>query len=251
MKPPLMKLPACLSFRNVRALTNTSLQKIGTPLYLSLCDAVAITNSSFRKMRTPLQSSMREVMAVSNSSFRKIKTPLYLSLMGAVAVTGTSFKKKLNVNTGVVTRYTYSVVILKSKYELQIYDSSGEWIVTYPVVFGNKDMRDKMMEGDRRTPEGVFHIANKRKHEKWNSFMMIDYPTRESYQKFNQRKEQGIIPSGAKIGGSIGIHGTWPHEEYAIDQYQNWTEGCISTKNNYVEEIFALLPVGTRVEIRH
>ena len=251
MKTPLMKLPAYLSMQNVIAATNTSIQKIKKPLYLSLRDAVTVTNTSFRKMTTPLHVSMRGVMAVTNTSFRKMKTPLYLSLMGVATVTGTSFKKKINVNTGSVTRYTYSVLILKSKYELKIYDSSGEWIVTYPVVFGNKDMRDKMMEGDRRTPEGVFHIANKRRHQKWNSFMMIDYPTQQSYQKFNQRKAQGIIPASAKIGGSIGIHGTWPHEEYAIDQYQNWTEGCISTKNHYVEEIFALLPVGTRVEIRH
>jgi hypothetical protein len=61
--------------------------------------------------------------------------------------------------------------------------------------------------------------------------MALDYPTRESYQRFNERKAQGLIPGTARIGGSIGIHGTWPHEEFAIDQYQNWTEGCISTKN--------------------
>ena len=134
---------------------------------------------------------------------------------------------------------------------MQIYDSAGDWIVTYPVVFGNKDMGDKMMQGDKRTPEGLFHIINKRRHEKWNCFMLIDYPNQESYQKFNQRKASGIIPSDAKIGGEIGLHGTWPHEEYAIDQYQNWTEGCISTKNIYIQEIFSLLPVGTEVEIRH
>ena len=59
-----------------------------------------------------------------------------------------------------------------------------------------------------------------------------------------------MIPAEAKIGGDIGIHGTWPHEDFAIDQYRNWTEGCISTKNTYIEELFAMLPVGTKVEIR-
>jgi murein L,D-transpeptidase YafK len=141
-------------------------------------------------------------------------------------------------------------MVIKSKYELQVYDSTGEWLATYPVVFGNADIGDKMMQGDRRTPEGIFHITYKRKHEKWDSFMLIDYPTQESYQKFNQRKTQGMIPADAKIGGDIGIHGTWPHEDFAIDQYRNWTEGCISTKNQYIEELFAMLPVGTKVEIR-
>jgi lipoprotein-anchoring transpeptidase ErfK/SrfK len=186
----------------------------------------------------------------STAAFQKMRTPVYLSLMGVAAFTGTSFKKKLPLTPDAITRQTYRVVVTKSKYEMKVYDSTGEWLVTYPVVFGNKDMADKMMEGDRRTPEGEFHIASKRKHEKWNSFMALDYPTRESYQRFNERKAQGLIPGTARIGGSIGIHGTWPHEEFAIDQYQNWTEGCISTKNTYIEEIFSLLPVGTTIEIK-
>ncbi len=173
----------------------------------------------------------------------------FIILGTVVCLTQTAFKKTGHVGTP--TRNTYMVVITKSKYEMQLFDSTGEWLVTYPVVFGNKDMGDKLMQGDRRTPEGIFHIQAKRKHPKWDSFMGIDYPTKESYDKFNQRKAQGLIPADAKIGGEIGIHGTWPHEDFAIDQYQNWTEGCISTKNQYVQELFSMLPVGTTIDIRH
>lgn len=224
--------------------------KIKTPQNLSLRDFIAVTNTTFRKITTPMQVTLQGVATVTNSSFKKMRTPLYISLLGVAAVTNTSFKKKVSITTGLVTKNTYSVLIVKNKYELQIYDSTGAWIVSYPVVFGNKDLGDKLIEGDRKTPEGHFHIANKRRHEKWNSFMMIDFPTQESMQKFNQRKANRIISADARIGGAIGIHGTWPHEEYAIDQYQNWTEGCISTKNIYIQEIFDLLPVGTRVEIK-
>lgn len=203
------------------------------------------------KMKTRAYQSLRYVVSITNHiPFRKMKTPFYLSLMGMVALTSTSFKKAKNYSLRTATKFSYKVIIVKNKYELQIYDSTGEWLVTYPVVFGNKDMGDKMMEGDRKTPEGIFHIAMKRKHEKWNSFLSIDYPTAESYQRFNQRKAKGLIPASARIGGSIGIHGTWPHEEFAVDTYQNWTEGCISTKNDFIQEIFSMLPVGTTVEIR-
>lgn len=179
-----------------------------------------------------------------------MKTVLYLPILGVIALTNTSFRKTSRLKPHAASRYTYAVLVVKSKYELQVYDSTGEWLATYPVVFGNKDIGDKMMQGDRKTPEGIFHIAYKRKHEKWDSFMLIDYPTQESYRKFNQRKAEGRIPADAKIGGDIGIHGTWPHEDFAIDQYRNWTEGCISTKNTYIEELFEMLPVGTKVEIR-
>src|SRR5476651_955063 len=106
-------------------------------------------------------------------------------VLGGICLTQFSFTKPHHYgNSG---SNAYSIVILKSKYELRVYDStSGDWIVSYPVVFGNKDMGDKMMQGDRRTPEGIFHITYKRKHEKWNSFMMIDYPNKESYEKFKQ-----------------------------------------------------------------
>jgi lipoprotein-anchoring transpeptidase ErfK/SrfK len=80
--------------------------------------------------------------------------------------------------------------------------------------------------------------------------MALDYPNQESYEKFNQRRQRGEIPSYARIGGGIGIHGTWPHEDYQIDRYQNWTDGCISLKNSDVEELYRYIPVGTQVTIR-
>jgi lipoprotein-anchoring transpeptidase ErfK/SrfK len=79
---------------------------------------------------------------------------------------------------------------------------------------------------------------------------MLDYPNQQSYDKFNDRKAKGIIPKNAKIGGSIGIHGTWPHEDFAVDRFQNWTEGCISMKNDHVIELYNMIPNGTRVTIR-
>ncbi len=143
----------------------------------------------------------------------------------------------------------YYIVVSKRNYELRVYDSQG-WLVTFPVVFGSKDLSDKMMEGDRRTPEGTFTIISKRVHDKWDRFMMLDYPNAESYKKFNDRKARGLIPQNASIGGGVGIHGTWPHEGYAIDQYQNWTLGCISMKNKDVEELYQMIPVGTKVTIQ-
>jgi murein L,D-transpeptidase YafK len=143
----------------------------------------------------------------------------------------------------------YYIIIDKSKYELSVFDAQG-WLATYPVVFGNRDLGDKMMAGDRKTPEGVYTIVSKRIHRKWDRFMMLDYPTKEDYAKFIYRKQRGLIPANAKPGGGIGIHGVWPHEDYTIDQYQNWTEGCISMKNKDVEELYNIIPVGTKIYIR-
>ena len=144
---------------------------------------------------------------------------------------------------------SYYIIIDKSKYELSVIDGEG-WLVTYPVVFGSSDLGDKMMAGDRKTPEGLYTLVGKRVHEKWDRYLTINYPTQQDYQKFIYRKQHGLIPQNAHIGGGIGIHGVWPHEDYAVDQYQNWTEGCISMKNEDVEELYNLVPIGTKVYIR-
>jgi murein L,D-transpeptidase YafK len=142
-----------------------------------------------------------------------------------------------------------AIVIDKSDYELSVYDDKG-WYATYPVVFGNNSLSDKRMQGDKNTPEGSFHIIAKRPHEKWCRFLTLDYPTKESYEKFLMRKQRGEIPSNASIGGGIGIHGTWPHEDFVIDRYKNWTEGCISMKNGDVQEVYSYVKAGTQVSIK-
>jgi len=161
------------------------------------------------------------------------------------------------VKTGATKRTSYKtmpvapvrIVIDKSSYELYVYDKLG-WFATYPVVFGNSTLDDKKMEGDRNTPEGNFKIANKRIHEKWDRYMGLDYPTTESLAKFNERKRRGEIPASASPGGGVGIHGTWPHEDFVIDRYKNWTNGCISLKNEDVEDLYSYIPIGTVVSIR-
>ena len=144
---------------------------------------------------------------------------------------------------------TVYVIVDKSDYELSVYDDKG-WYATYPVVFGNSSLSDKKMEGDKNTPEGSFKIASKRVHDKWHRFLALDYPTKDSWDKFNQRKSKGEIPASAKIGGGIGIHGTWPREDFQIDRYKNWTLGCISMKNEDVEDFYRYAQVGMKITIR-
>jgi lipoprotein-anchoring transpeptidase ErfK/SrfK len=80
--------------------------------------------------------------------------------------------------------------------------------------------------------------------------MLIDFPTQTDLEKFRERKDKGLIPRNAKIGGGIAIHGTWPHDDMAVDLYQNWTNGCIALKNEDIDELYELLPIGAQVVIR-
>jgi lipoprotein-anchoring transpeptidase ErfK/SrfK len=118
------------------------------------------------------------------------------------------------------------------------------------VVFGNKDQSDKRMQGDRLTPEGTFKITSKRSPYKWEAIMVLDYPNKESWAKFKRRKAAGEVPSNANPGNGIAIHGTWPGSEWVVDNYVNWTEGCISLKNEDLRELYGMLTVGSTVTIK-
>lgn len=143
----------------------------------------------------------------------------------------------------------YYIIIDKSDYELKVYDDEG-WYATYPIVFGSKDLSDKMREGDKRTPNGTFKIILKKQHPKWGPELLLDYPNQVSYQRFNQRKASGQLPKNARIGDGIAIHATRPEEEWTVDNFYNWTDGCVSVKYTEMKDLFSYIPVGTSVTIQ-
>lgn len=147
------------------------------------------------------------------------------------------------------TENPWYIVIDKSDYELKVYDDEG-WYATYPIVFGSKDLSDKMKEGDKRTPDGKFKVILKKIHPKWGPELLLDYPNDISVQRFNQRKAQGLIPKTAKIGSGIAIHATRPDEEWTVDNFYNWTDGCVSVKYTEMKDLFSYIPVGTPVTIQ-
>ena len=143
----------------------------------------------------------------------------------------------------------YYIIVDKSDYELKVYDDEG-WYATYPIVFGSRDLSDKMREGDKRTPTGKFKVVLKKIHPKWGPELLLDYPNPESFRRFNERKQQGIIPKTARIGDGIAIHATRPEEEWTVDNFYNWTDGCVSVKYSEMKDLFQYIPVGTQVTIQ-
>lgn len=143
----------------------------------------------------------------------------------------------------------YYIIVDKSDYELKVYDDEG-WLATYPVVFGSNDLRDKYMEGDKRTPEGKFKVLLKKIHPKWGPELLLDFPNKETMKKFEERKVEGLVPRTARPGSGIAIHATRPEEEWTVDYYQNWTDGCVSLKYTEAKDLYSYIPAGTPVTIQ-
>lgn len=147
-----------------------------------------------------------------------------------------------------VDKSKISLLIEKSKYRLTIYQDKIA-IKSYPVVFGDNPKGDKFIEGDRRTPEGIFHLKDLYPHPQWSKFLWLDYPNAASWRKHLIAKQTNKIPWYASIGKDVGIHGVSVNSDKLIEERVNWTWGCISLKTSDVNEIYQVSRSGTLVEI--
>lgn len=160
-----------------------------------------------------------------------------------------SFADRKPINFDTLNKDSLLVIVDKGKYTVGIVYKKKQ-IRRYRAVFGPDRMRDKMFEGDRSTPEGWFTISNVRDNKDWGKFIQINYPNDESFKKFNENKQKGLIPSGRSIGSSIGFHGTYPTGKKMVEMGIGWTDGCISMTTDDIYDFYKFVQKGTRVYIR-
>jgi murein L,D-transpeptidase YafK len=143
-----------------------------------------------------------------------------------------------------------SIVVMKAKRKLFFY-LDERFVKMYPVVFGQSPNKQKLYEGDKCTPEGIFRVVSKRFHEEWSRFILLNYPNWDDMKRHGEACAKGLIPlrEGRCIGlgGGIGIHGTYAE---ALNRAKiDWTDGCISLFNRDIEEFFPYLERGDLVFI--
>ena len=111
----------------------------------------------------------------------------------------------------------------------------------YRIGLGFSPAGDKQVEGDGRTPEGIYRIDRRNDRSKFHLSLGIDYPRPD--QRAAARAE------GRNPGGDIFIHGQ-PNGYSGKKIRGDWTAGCAAVSNAEIREIWAHVPIGTTVEIR-
>jgi murein L,D-transpeptidase YafK len=122
--------------------------------------------------------------------------------------------------------------------------SRGKLVREYKVALGGNPVGHKQQQGDRKTPEGVYTISGRNEHSQFHLSLRVSYPNAEDRKRARSRN--------ADPGGDIMIHGLAPSFAHLGDLHRqyDWTDGCIAVTNPEIEEIWKLVRVGTRVEIR-
>ena len=140
------------------------------------------------------------------------------------------------------------VKVFKSDYTLEVWDGNKA-LRSYKIVLGGNPKGQKLMEADRKTPEGSFKVRNLYPHAKWSKFIWFDYPNEQSEINHAQAKADGTIPSTASIGSEVGIHGVPKNMDSWIEEGVNWTLGCVSLTNADVNDLYSVIQKGTEITI--
>ncbi len=126
--------------------------------------------------------------------------------------------------------------VLKSRHLLQLYEGRTRIAEFGAAVGSNPGQKQKI--GDRRTPEGVFSVAQIQDARAWtHDFRDGKGAIAGAYGPWFIRLKTGW--------NGIGIHGT--HDPSSIGK--NVTEGCIRLRNENLEKVRNALRVGAVVVI--
>lgn len=155
-----------------------------------------------------------------------------LALAIAVGISGCS--KFKSYDGPEVTR------ILVYKSSRQMYLMHEETVLSsYAIDLGFAPVGHKQIEGDGRTPEGSYIIDRRHPKSEYHLSLGINYPNPEDIE-FATKMEKNP-------GGDIFIHGG--PRLFRDPAKADWTSGCISVSNREIEEIYAMVKVGTPIDI--
>ncbi len=172
-----------------------------------------------------------------NRIFRAISA---LLLIGVIAACGSSKPAMTPVNKFRSYDGPPVTQIVVKKGSRQLYLVSGKNVVkSYKIDLGFQPLGAKQIEGDGKTPEGVYFIDRFNPNSRYHLSVGISYP--------NPNDRVRAETFGHRPGGDIMIHGLGPDGRRL--NKRDWTAGCIAVSDTDIEEIYAMLRPGTPIFI--
>jgi murein L,D-transpeptidase YafK len=135
------------------------------------------------------------------------------------------------------------IIVKKSNRLLQAY-SIQKLIKTYQISLGGRPVGHKEVEGDEKTPEGIYIINAKNLNSGYHKNLGVSYPNAKDIAKARLL--------GKDSGGDIKIHGIRNNLGFIgkFHRLFDWTNGCMALTNAEVDELYYAVKVGTKIDIR-
>ena len=136
------------------------------------------------------------------------------------------------------------LLVVEKSARLMLLYSHGAVVRSYSISLGHNPLGPKRREGDHRTPEGWYVIDEHNPNSAFHRSLHLSYPSAHDAARAHA--------AGHSAGGDVMIHGTrnglgWLGRMHlAVD----WTDGCIAVTDPEMDELYALVPDGTPINIR-
>jgi murein L,D-transpeptidase YafK len=134
--------------------------------------------------------------------------------------------------------------VIVKKAERKLVLMRGEEVLkTAQIALGLSPTGHKLEEGDFRTPEGEYRLAERNPNSDFFLSIRISYPNSVDERRARVR---GVMP-----GGQIMIHGQPNDPRYNEEYYRrtDWTNGCIAVSNSDMVDIWLMTTPDTPIRI--
>jgi len=133
------------------------------------------------------------------------------------------------------------VHVEKAARRLTLLDEQGRPLRSFGgLQLGPAPTGPKRVAGDGRTPEGRYVIDYGNEGSAYWLSLHISYP--------NAADRAWAEAHGVSPGGAIFLHGQ-PNSLHSGRIAGDWTLGCIALSNEQIEQLWALVPDGTPIQI--
>ena len=135
-----------------------------------------------------------------------------------------------------------SIVVVKRFRKMYAF-GDGKLLKVYRVALGEHPVGAKHFEGDRKTPEGIYHITQRNPNSTYHKSLRISYP--------NDNDRRYARAHGQSTGGDVMVHGQ-PNGKESDDETwvtQDWTWGCIAVFNRDIDELYRFVKIGAVINI--
>ena len=135
------------------------------------------------------------------------------------------------------------IVVNKNKREMLVFDGKNQLLKTYSISLGFCPNEKKKIKGDGKTPEGIYYINDRNSKSIAHKNLGISYP--------NEEDVKNSLLIGKATGGDIKIHGLMNNWGFIrkLHRLFDWTNGCIAVNNSEMDELYANVPIGTKIII--
>lgn len=161
----------------------------------------------------------------------------------------------INCSTPLAAITKPEIYVYKSQRRLMLVQD-GVLVRDYQVGLGFRDVGDKTIRGDGRTPEGEYFVCVRNPNSRFYKSLGLNYPLPKHAEMALAKGDIGLQefrlivdayeskskpPQNTALGGEIFIHGGGATDD--------WTLGCVALSDRAIDELFEVVPIGTPVHI--